>query len=82
MNAAVRQGYLTNGMRDWALALCASDEQAFDSFLEKAGPTFAQLSKTSHAAQPYIGQPKDNAGNELEAAVCAQLGLKPGSLVS
>jgi phage I-like protein len=82
VHAAVRQGYLTNGMRDWALALCASDERAFDSFLEKAGPTFAYLSKTSHAAQAYIGQPQDHAGSDLEAAVCAQLGLKPGTLAS
>lgn len=82
VSAAVRQGYLTNGMRDWALSLCASDEHAFDSFLEKVGPTFAYLSKTSHAAQPYTSQPQHHAGSEMEAAVCAQLGLKPGSLAS
>ena len=82
VNAAVRQGYLTNGMRGWALSLCATDEVAFDSFLEKAGPTFAYLSKPSHAAQAFAGQVQDRAGSEMEAAVCAQLGLKPGSLAS
>ena len=85
VNAAVRQGYLTNGMRDWALSLCASDEAAFDSFLAKAGPTFAYLLKPSHTAQAYIGQGgqrETHADSEMEAAVCAQLGLKPGTLAS
>ena len=82
VNAAVRQGYITNGMRDWALSLCASDETAFDSFLEKAGPTFAYLSQTTHAAQLYTGQTQARVGSDMEAAVCTQLGLKPGSLAS
>lgn len=80
VNAAVKQGYVTRGMRDWALALCSSDETAFDDFCTKAGPSFAHLS------QPIFrsGQPPTAAqtheDSELATAICEQLGLKPGSL--
>lgn len=79
VNAALRQGYITNGMRDWALELCVSDEAAFDTFLEKSGPVFAPLFKASHltGAPPATNVRHDSP---LEAEVCAQLGLKPGSL--
>lgn len=66
-------------MRDWALELCVSDEAAFDTFLEKSGPVFAPLFKASHltGAPPATHVRHDSP---LEAEVCAQLGLKPGSL--
>jgi phage I-like protein len=79
VNAALRQGYITNGMGDWAIELCTSDEAAFDTFLEKSGPVFAPLFKASHltGVPPAAHVRYDTP---LEAEVCAQLGLKPGSL--
>lgn len=84
VNAALRQGDITNGMRDRALELCVSDEAAFEKFsrklgLEKSGPVFAPLFKASHltGAPPAAHVRHDSP---LEAEVCAQLGLKPGSL--
>lgn len=80
VNAAVRQGYLTRGMRDWALALCASDEAAFDTFCAKAGPSFAYLSQPAFGAQAFRQAAPSRAASDAEAAICAQLGLEPGAL--
>jgi hypothetical protein len=44
----IGEGYLTPAMKDWALALCRSDEQALDTFMAKAGPAYAYLLKPSH----------------------------------
>lgn len=80
---AVQQGYITNGMRNWALALCRSDERSFDDFLSGVGPTFAYLMKPApgHANPPALHQ-SARAESEAEAAICSQLGLKPGSLAT
>ena len=80
VDAASLQGYIHNGMRDWALELCATDEAAFDTFLEKSGPVFRSLLKTTHTAQAFGTKPADRAQGEVEAAICAQLGLPAGSL--
>jgi phage I-like protein len=81
VDAAFRQGYFHGGMRDWALALCQSDEAAFDNFLTKAGPTFAGLTKT-YGTTAMGTPPSARTSNRSEAAdaICAQLGLPMGSL--
>lgn len=80
VNRAFRDGYLTSAMKPWALSLCRSNEAAFDDYLAKSGPVFGHLLKPSHAS----GKPPDvalsAAPDELERAICEQLGLKPGSL--
>lgn len=82
---ASRNGYLAGGaMRDWAIELCRSDEAAFDRFMQSTGPVFAHLLKVSHTARAVpeaFAERRSGAENEMEAAVCAQLGLKPGSLI-
>ena len=88
VNEASSKGYILGGsMREWALALCRSDEVAFDTFLETSGPRFAYLQKAVLPAGPppksYLAAhaaSHTGTGSDLEAAVCAQLGLKPGSL--
>ena len=81
VSAAVQQGYLTRGMRDWALALCSSDETAFDDFCTKAGPSFSHLSQPAFRAhQPLPTDAQTREDSELATAICEQLGLKPGSL--
>ena len=85
VRAAVQAGYITRGMRDWALALCRSDEASFDQFLTGVGPTFAHFSQRPNVS----GQPAPDrftraapSQDDTEAAICAQLGLKPGTLAS
>ena len=82
VRAAIQQRYITPGMRDWALALCQSNEASFDAFLTKVGPVFANFGGPQfkgEAGQPgHI--PHEHRPTDLEAAMCAQLGLRPGSL--
>ena len=84
VRAAVNSGYITRGMQDWALALCRSDEASFDQFLTGVGPVFTHFGQPS----PVSGSAPDRfsraaqSETETEAAICAQLGLKPGTLAS
>lgn len=85
VRAAVQAGYITRGMQDWALALCRSDEASFDEFLTGVGPTFAHFSQrpsvSGRTAPDRFGHAAQSE-SETEAAICSQLGLKPGSLAS
>jgi hypothetical protein len=67
-------------MKDWALALCRSDEASFDRFLASSTPAFSALLRPSHASGLPGPSRQDRAGSELADAICSQLGLKPGSL--
>ena len=87
---ASSKGYILGGsMREWALSLCRSDEVAFDAFIETSGPRFAYLLKPMLPGGPapqsvlksHAARHMENS-SDLEAAVCAQLGLKPGSLAA
>ena len=79
VNAALRQGFISPARRDWALDLCRSDTGAFDSFLAASGPVFSHLFKSSGMEGP---PPASVNRHESAAAtaICAQLGLPPGSL--
>jgi hypothetical protein len=79
VRAAIQQRYITPGMRDWALALCESDEASFDAFLGKVGPVFAHLGKSPSAPAAVPDRPTTLA-SDLETSICEQLGLKPGKL--
>ena len=78
VNAAVEAGYLTPGMRDWAVALCRSDPASFDAFVQKATPVYAHLfepaQRLSMNSQGRQSAPNRAASAE-EADVFAQLGL-------
>ena len=82
VRAAIQQHYITPGMREWALGLCQSDEASFDAFLKNAGPVFSYLVgpsiKSETAKRAHV--PHGPAPTDLEAALCEQLGLPPGSL--
>jgi phage I-like protein len=76
---ATRRGYLSPAMKDWAVALCRSDEESFDKFVSSAVPAFGYLTAESHLR----GQPS-RRGDTLtasaeEEALCAQLGIKPSA---
>lgn len=80
---AFARGYLSPAMRGWATALCMSDPDSFDLFIDKAIPQFAHLFKpvTTSAAPPDFARADRTAGGSAEEiAICEQLGLKPGTL--
>lgn len=79
VGAALRDHYITNGMKDWATALCRSDEVAFDTFCKDNGPMFAYLFKPAGGVA-RVAEQTTSLGTDLETSVCEQLGLKPGSL--
>ena len=77
---ALRRGFITPAMREWAMALCQSDEASFDRFLSSAVPAFAHLTKPSRAAALPPGTARSPLTATLANAVCEQLGLPPGAL--
>ncbi len=80
VDQALRLGHIPPAMKDWASALCRSDEASFDRFIASSGPAFSALLQPSHmGALPATGR-YNRAGSELADAICSQLGLKPGSL--
>lgn len=79
VNAAIRKGYFPPPLRDWAIALCRDDPASFDDFLSKSTPAYAHLSQELVKGLPP-GQQHPTAQTEAEAAICHQLGLKPGQL--
>lgn len=79
---ALRRGYLSPGMKDWATALCRADETSFDRFLASSVPQFADLSRPMITSALPPGSRADRQSEELADAICSQLGLKPGSLAN
>jgi phage I-like protein len=77
--AALRKGVISPAMKEWATALCRSDEASSDSFVASAVPVFGELSKpVLQRAYASAGAPV--TGSPVAEALCAQLGLKPGTL--
>lgn len=81
VDRAVREHYLPPSLKNWALALCKSDEASLDAFLKTTGPS---LSKLFVEIMPngYPSASGQLGGSAEEMAICAQLGLKPGALRS
>lgn len=77
---ALRLGQISPALKDWATALCRSDEASFDSFVARTGAPFAKLLQPTHANRFPTAAGQDRAGSELADAICSQLGLKPGTL--
>jgi phage I-like protein len=78
---AVRLGHIPPAMKDWATALCRSNEASFDTFIASTGPAFSTLLRSSHATGLPPQSPQHRAGSDLANAICSQLGLKPGTLI-
>ena len=80
IEGAIREGFITPGMRKWATALCDQSEAMFDDFCEKSGPTFAYLMRPAGIATAHLDQETAHASDPVALAVCEQLGLKPEAL--
>jgi len=76
------KGYITPAMNDWATALCAQNEAAFDAFISKAPAAYSHLSETSHTARVAPSHTASLAAERADdaASVCRQLGLETSSL--
>lgn len=76
---ALKSGHLARPLKDWAIALCSRDEAAFDAFLAGGGSGLSHLTRSiiPGGAPPAAARHADSAEAD---AICAMLGLKPGSL--
>ncbi|MEO8531359.1 MAG: phage protease [Deltaproteobacteria bacterium] len=79
--SAIAEGRITPGMRPWALELCRSNEASFDAFVRDCPAIYAHLLQPMQFTQSPASR-ETVAASGTEAAVCAQLGLKPGTLLS
>ena len=80
MDEALRSGHISPAMKDWATALCFNDEASFDKFVSNSIPQFGHLMKPMQRPGLAPGQTRPAEGSEFADGICAQLGLKPGSL--
>lgn len=80
IEGAVREGFITPGMRKWATALYDQSEAMFDDVCEKSVPTFAYLMRPAGIATAHLDQETAHASDPVALAVCEQLGLKPEAL--
>jgi phage I-like protein len=71
----MRTGNLAPFLKDWAISLCVQNMPAYDSFMERVGPAFANI-LTPHriGALPPATTGKDTLSAD-ELAVCSRLGL-------
>lgn len=76
VNAALGAGYLTPGMRDWAMSLCRADPASFEEFMSAATPVYARLFDPTPRLS-LNSEGRKSAKSAEEAAVFAQLGLGP-----
>lgn len=78
VDTAMRSGQLPPALRDWGIALCHQNPKAFQEFLDKAGGTFAHLSKPLTAG---LQPPRTSAAlGAEEQAVCRNLGISEDDL--
>lgn len=82
---AIRDGVITPGMREWATALCSSDEAAFDGFVKQVGKPFAHLFGASLITPEMEARLTAERGGMPAAPATAekiarQLGVDPESL--
>lgn len=80
VEVATRKGCLSPAMKDWALALCQSDEASFDAFIGKATPAYGHLFSVSHLRHVPSGARKAVAVSAEAAVIAAQLGIEPSRL--
>lgn len=78
VDEATEQGYITPGMRDWAMSLCSQDPERFEEFLSCSVPNYAHLSRrethgTCHSAP-------STPANSDAAEIFKHMGVDPANL--
>lgn len=82
VDGALRGGYITPAMRGWATALCMQDAESFDKFIAASPAPWAHLHRELMPGLPPGSVITHALASDDETAICAQLGLKPGTLSS
>lgn len=77
VSTAMQSGKLPPALETWGIALCSSNPAAFDHFVEHSPLGYLAGEMTRTATTTRIGPEVTNGTAE---AICAQLGLKPGTL--
>lgn len=75
---AIRAGKLPPALKDWGLELCASNEAAFDTFVEKTIPII-RSGEHSHDAS-FLEHASAQPDNSVEAVIARQLGIDPAAM--
>ena len=76
---AMKDGYITRAMKDWALELCSTNEAAFDNFLGSSAPLYAHLFADLGMGGPPPARPAATV-TETAESVAQQLGIDPARL--
>lgn len=75
VNDDVRSGKLAPFLRDWAVSLCRTNIPAYDDFMTRVGPAFAEITSLSRARYMPAGDERAGTLSEEEQAVAARMGL-------
>lgn len=78
VEVALADGYITPAMRPWAVALCRSDLNSFEEFLEKTAPPYAHLKRRVVPARAPSG---DSPAHDAQTVQIARnIGVDPAAL--
>ncbi|MBK0328139.1 hypothetical protein I5535_12655 [Rhodobacteraceae bacterium F11138] len=77
---AQARGFITKAMKAWATSLCTQDEVSFHRFMTTSAPAYAHIMAQAVPNGPPPSSSAEIAQSDAAAAVCSQLGLKPGVL--
>ncbi|TDL83899.1 phage protease [Meridianimarinicoccus aquatilis] len=78
---ATSQGYITPGMRGWAIALCTQDPERFEEFLTCSVPPYAHLSQMqTHGANAGSHRTSGAPAQGDEAEIFKHMGVDPAKL--
>jgi phage I-like protein len=82
VGAAMRAGKIAPAQREWAIAYCQADAEAFRGFVARQPPllTAGLAADDPAGSRIEMGLPPHAAAHPLtrtEAAICARLGIKP-----
>lgn len=85
IEGALRSGVIIPAMREWATALCTSDEAAFDGFVKSVGAPFATLMGPSPITPEMETRLAADSGRHpaptgTGATIARQLGIDPKAL--
>lgn len=76
---ATARGYITPGMRGWAMALCSQDPERFDEFLSCSVPAYAHLQHMhTHGARQNVQRTARVSGDEAD--ILRHMGIDPAKL--
>ncbi|MER9128030.1 phage protease [Mesorhizobium sp. M0959] len=83
VSAHIASGHIAPFMKEWAVSLCTVNKPAFDSFVAGVGPSVLRIVTPTHATsqrRPGSSSANENL-NEIELAVCAQMGITAEELI-